>query len=36
VGLRRTYALATALDRVDQVIGEGPAIIDIGGVKAAP
>lgn len=32
----RTYALATALDRVDQVIGEGPAIIDIGGVKAAP
>ena len=32
----RTYALAAALDRVDQVIDEGAAIVDIGGVKAAP
>jgi dihydropteroate synthase len=32
----RTYALGAALDRVDQVIAEGAAVIDIGGVKAAP
>jgi dihydropteroate synthase len=32
----RTYALAAALDRVDQVVDEGAAIVDIGGVKAAP
>lgn len=31
-----TYALAAALDRVDQVVDEGAAIVDIGGVKAAP
>lgn len=32
----RTYALGAALERVDQVISEGAAIVDIGGVKAAP
>lgn len=32
----RTYALDAALDRVDQVVAEGAAIVDIGGVKAAP
>lgn len=32
----RTYALDAALARVDQVVDEGAAIIDIGGVKAAP
>lgn len=32
----RTYALDAALDRVDQVVDEGAAIVDIGGVKAAP
>jgi dihydropteroate synthase len=31
-----TYALGAALDRVDQVVAEGAAIVDIGGVKAAP
>jgi dihydropteroate synthase len=31
-----TYALAAALDRVDQVVDEGAAIVDVGGVKAAP
>jgi len=31
-----TYALAAALDRVDQVVAEGAAIVDVGGVKAAP
>lgn len=30
----RTYALDTALDRVDQAVAEGAAIVDIGGVKA--
>lgn len=29
-----TYAEAAALDRVDQVVEEGAAIVDIGGVKA--
>ena len=32
----RTYGLAAALDRVDQVVDEGAHVIDIGGVKAAP
>lgn len=32
----RTYALHAALARVDQVVDEGAAIVDIGGVKAAP
>jgi dihydropteroate synthase len=32
----RTYALHEALHRVDQVVDEGAAIVDIGGVKAAP
>ena len=32
----RTYALDAALARVDQVVDEGAAIVDIGGVKAAP
>ncbi len=32
----RTYGLGAALDRVDQVVEEGAAIVDIGGVKAAP
>ncbi|MCU1692327.1 MAG: folP [Frankiales bacterium] len=32
----RTYGLQAALDRVDQVVDEGAAIVDIGGVKAAP
>jgi dihydropteroate synthase len=32
----RTYGLAAALDRVAQVVYEGAAIVDIGGVKAAP
>lgn len=32
----RTYALDAALDRVAQVVDEGAAIVDIGGVKAAP
>jgi dihydropteroate synthase len=31
-----TYALGAALERVDQVIDEGAAIVDVGGVKAAP
>lgn len=31
-----TFALQAALDRVDQVVGEGAHIVDIGGVKAAP
>jgi dihydropteroate synthase len=31
-----TYGLAAALDRVDQVVDEGAAIVDVGGVKAAP
>jgi dihydropteroate synthase len=31
-----TYDLGAALDRVDQVVDEGAAIVDIGGVKAAP
>ena len=31
-----TYAYAAALDRVDQVVADGAAIVDIGGVKAAP
>lgn len=31
-----TYGLGEALDRVDQVVDEGAAIVDIGGVKAAP
>lgn len=32
----RTFGLTEALDRADQVIEEGAAIVDIGGVKAAP
>lgn len=32
----RTYGLAAALDRVDQVVDEGAHVVDIGGVKAAP
>ncbi|MGI9197331.1 MAG: dihydropteroate synthase [Candidatus Nanopelagicales bacterium] len=32
----RTYGLAEALERVDQVVAEGARIVDIGGVKAAP
>src|SRR3712207_907825 len=32
----RTYRLGAALDRVAQVVDEGAAIIDVGGVKAAP
>lgn len=32
----RTYALGAALDRVDEVVEQGAAIVDIGGVKAAP
>jgi len=32
----RTYALGSALERVDQVVAEGARIIDIGGVRAAP
>lgn len=32
----RTYGLGAALERVDQVVDEGAAIVDIGGVKAAP
>ena len=31
-----TYALDAALDRVDQVVAEGAAIVDVGGVKAGP
>ena len=31
-----TYALAAALDRVDQVVAEGATIVDVGGVKAGP
>jgi dihydropteroate synthase len=31
-----TYALQAALDRVDAVVAEGAAIIDVGGVKAGP
>lgn len=30
----RTYALGAALDRIDQIVDEGAAIVDIGGVKA--
>jgi dihydropteroate synthase len=32
----RTFGLAAALDRVDQVVAEGAHVVDIGGVKAAP
>lgn len=32
----RTYGVGAALDRIDQVIAEGAAIVDVGGVKAAP
>ena len=31
-----TFGLAAALDRVDEVVGQGAHIVDIGGVKAAP
>lgn len=31
-----TYDLAAALDRVDAVVAEGAAIVDVGGVKAGP
>jgi dihydropteroate synthase len=31
-----TYAHGAALDRVDQVVAEGAAIVDVGGVKAGP
>jgi dihydropteroate synthase len=31
-----TYGLAEALDRVDRVVAEGAAIVDVGGVKAGP
>jgi dihydropteroate synthase len=31
-----TYALGAALDRVDRVVAEGAAIVDVGGVKAGP
>jgi dihydropteroate synthase len=31
-----TYALQAALDRVDAVVAEGAAIVDVGGVKAGP
>jgi dihydropteroate synthase len=31
-----TYGLAAALDRVDAVVAEGAAIVDVGGVKAGP
>jgi dihydropteroate synthase len=31
-----TYELAAALDRVDRVVEEGAAIVDLGGVKAGP
>jgi dihydropteroate synthase len=31
-----TYALGAALDRVDRVVEEGAAIVDVGGVKAGP
>lgn len=32
----RTFGLSEALDRVEQVVAEGAAIVDVGGVKAAP
>jgi dihydropteroate synthase len=32
----RTFGTAAALDRVAQVVDEGAAIVDIGGIKAAP
>jgi dihydropteroate synthase len=31
-----TYALGAALDRVDRVVADGAAIVDVGGVKAGP
>ncbi len=31
-----TYAMASALDRVDRVVAEGADMVDVGGVKAAP
>lgn len=31
-----TYALSAALERADRAVAEGAAIIDVGGVKAAP
>jgi dihydropteroate synthase len=31
-----TFAFQAALDRVDEVVGQGADIVDIGGVKAAP
>jgi dihydropteroate synthase len=32
----RTFGTSAALERVDQVVAEGAAIVDIGGIKAAP
>jgi dihydropteroate synthase len=32
----RTYGTGAALERIDQVVDEGAAIVDIGGIKAAP
>jgi dihydropteroate synthase len=32
----RTFGTSAALERVDQVVSEGAAIVDIGGIKAAP
>jgi dihydropteroate synthase len=32
----RTFGTAAALERIDQVVDEGAAIVDIGGIKAAP
>jgi dihydropteroate synthase len=32
----RTFGTAAALDRVDEVVAEGAAVVDIGGIKAAP
>jgi dihydropteroate synthase len=32
----RTFGVDAALDRIDQVVDEGAAIVDIGGIKAAP
>src|SRR3954467_1605115 len=31
-----TFAMAAALERVDQVVAEGADMVDVGGVKAAP
>jgi dihydropteroate synthase len=32
----RTFGTSAALDRIDEVVAQGAAVVDIGGIKAAP